>query len=58
MLGQRVKVFVDENKSAGQHEIAWNAGNLSSGIYFINLMANGINSTQKFSQVKKAILLK
>ncbi len=46
MLGQSVKVLVNDNKSAGYYKTTWNAESLPSGIYFINITANGINSTQ------------
>ena len=57
-LGQSVVVLVNDNKSAGYYETTWNAGSLPSGIYFINITANGINSIESFTQVKKALLLK
>lgn len=58
MLGQRVNVLVNQDKSAGNHEITWDAKNLSSGIYLISIRADGLNSKKSFNRVKKAILLK
>ncbi len=58
MLGQKVTFLVNTNKIAGYYETTWNAENLSSGIYFINITANGINSNKNFVQTKKALLLK
>jgi len=57
-LGQSVGVLINSNESAGYYETTWNASNLPSGIYFINITANGVNSTESFTQVKKALLLK
>jgi len=58
MLGQRVKVLINNNKSAGYHETVWNAVNLPSGVYLIRIRAEGLSSKKNFTQVKKALLLK
>ena len=58
ILGQSVGVLVNGNKSAGYYETTWNASNLPSGIYFISIKAEGLNSQNSFTQVKKALLLK
>jgi len=58
MIGQRVVVLVNGNKSAGYYEATWNAENLPSGIYFISISAEGIDSKKSFREVKKALLLK
>lgn len=57
-LGQSVGVLVNGNKSAGYYETGWNAENLPSGIYLISIKAEGMDSKEKFVQVKKALLLK
>ncbi len=58
MLGQSVAVLVNAKKSAGYYESSWNAKDLPSGIYLINIRAEGLDSKSNFSQVKKALLLK
>jgi len=58
ILGQRVGVLVNKNKSAGYYEVTWNASNLSSGIYLISIRADGLDSKRCFVQVRKALLLK
>ncbi len=58
MIGQSVALLVDTEKSSGFYNIAWNASDLPSGIYFISIIANGMNSNISFRQVKKAVLLK
>jgi len=58
ILGQSVGVLVNGNKSAGDYETTWNAENLPSGTYFIKITAEGVNSKNSFTQVKKALLLK
>jgi hypothetical protein len=52
ILGQEVKTLVNENKSAGNYSIRFNASSLSSGIYFYSIKAGN------FYQVKKMLLLK
>ncbi len=56
-IGQRVTTLVNGMKASGNYEIRWNAANLSSGVYFYAIKANGINGKNFFS-VKKMILLK
>jgi len=52
VLGNEVAVLVNEEKSPGKYETEFNAGGLSSGIYFYRLQAGS------FSDTKKLILLK
>jgi Secretion system C-terminal sorting domain len=53
ILGKQVaQLFAGRPYQAGLHSIRWEADNLASGIYFIQLQAGGATS------VKKAILLK
>ncbi len=51
-IGEIVKVLVDEVLEGGKHNFILNAGNLSSGVYFYQLI------TGSFVQTKKMILLK
>ncbi|MDP3149363.1 MAG: T9SS type A sorting domain-containing protein [Ignavibacteria bacterium] len=52
VLGKEVKVMVNENKSAGQHEIFFNAKNIASGIYFYGLTAGKVHEMKKMILVK------
>jgi len=52
VLGNEIETLVNEEKPAGTYELKWNAGNLSSGIYFYQLRAG------EFVITKKMILLK
>lgn len=58
VLGQKVAVLVNENKSAGNHQTIWDAQNLPSGIYFISIDAKSLNSNKNLKQVKKALLVR
>jgi photosystem II stability/assembly factor-like uncharacterized protein len=51
-LGKEVQTLVNENKSAGRHHLKFDAGNLSSGIYFCKFQSD------EFTQTKKLILMK
>jgi flagellar hook assembly protein FlgD len=62
ILGQQVASLINEQVSAGNHSILWNANGsngmkLSSGIYFYMLKASGVDGNG-FQQIKKMILLK
>jgi hypothetical protein len=50
ILGQEVTTLVNEFKQPGVYQVTWNAGGLSSGVYFYKLQAGS------FTDVKKMIL--
>ncbi len=52
ILGREVETLVNEEKNAGNYNVNFNAGNLSSGIYFYRMQAGN------FIQTKKLLLLK
>ncbi|MGD1045808.1 MAG: glycoside hydrolase family 3 N-terminal domain-containing protein [Bacteroidota bacterium] len=52
VLGREVAFLLNEEKSAGDYNVKWNASNLSSGVYFYRLHAGS------FLETKKMILLK
>ncbi len=52
VMGQRVATLVDEQKSAGQHNVRWNASGVSSGMYYYRLEANGQSITRKMTLIK------
>mgnify|MGYP001268931624 CR=1 FL=1 len=52
ILGREVKKLVDEVEDEGNYTVNFNAGNLSSGIYFYSFRANS------YTQIKKMLLLK
>lgn len=62
ILGQKVRTLLNTQKSAGTHNVIWNAddeyGNkVSSGIYFYELRATSDNGAD-FVQMRKMVLLK
>ena len=52
VLGNKIASFVNEEKTAGNYTVEFNAANLSSGVYFYRLQAG------LFVETKKMLLLK
>jgi hypothetical protein len=52
ILGNDVKTLINEYKPAGKYFIDFNAGNLSSGIYFYQI------KTDIFFKMRKMVILK
>jgi hypothetical protein len=52
LLGREVQTLINKLESAGNHSAIFNAGNLTSGVYFYQLKAGN------FVNTKKLILLK
>lgn len=51
-LGQQVKSLVNENLSPGKHNVKFNAGGLSSGVYFYCLQTGDFLTTKKMILTK------
>jgi hypothetical protein len=54
ILGREIALLTDSFYQPGTHTLAWNAQELSSGIYFIKIHARGEN----IFQIQKAVLIK
>jgi hypothetical protein len=52
VLGRVISTLVDEKQQEGDHEVVWEARNISSGIYFYTLTVGA------FSEAKKMILIR
>ncbi|MDP2038271.1 MAG: T9SS type A sorting domain-containing protein, partial [Ignavibacteria bacterium] len=52
ILGQEVGSLVNGFKPAGSYSVSWNAGNLSSGMYFYRLETSNNVITKKMTLVK------
>lgn len=52
MLGKEVEVLVNDSKKAGSYSVEFNAGRLSSGIYFYKIETDGFIETKKMMLVK------
>ncbi len=52
VLGRMVTTLVDGDVEAGRHRVMWDAGDMPSGVYFVQMLAGG------YQQVRKVVLLK
>jgi len=52
LIGTEVDVLVNENQSAGNYEVLFDASNLSSGVYFYKLQTENINIVKKLTLIK------
>jgi Secretion system C-terminal sorting domain len=52
MIGREVKTLVNDRQTAGTHSVKFNAGNLSSGVYFYRLQAGNYVNTKKLMLIK------
>src|SRR3990172_3655962 len=60
VLGEEIKVLLNEEKEAGYHSIDFNGSDLTSGVYFyrIQVFEPSSSSGQVFIDTKKMVLLK
>jgi hypothetical protein len=58
ILGEEIAELINTQQKAGYYDIKWNAGNLSSGIYFVRISANSVLSNKNFINTKKMLLVK
>ncbi|MFW6347331.1 MAG: T9SS type A sorting domain-containing protein, partial [Cyclonatronaceae bacterium] len=52
VMGQRVATLVHENRSAGAHDVKFDASNLSSGVYLYRLSVGSSVLTRKMTLIK------
>ncbi len=52
LLGREVAVLVDEKKPAGTYEVAFDGGDLPSGVYVYRLNAGAIVETRRMLLLK------
>ncbi len=58
MLGREAATLVNEEKSPGTYEIYFDAGSLSSGVYYYQLSATSSGNTEMFVETKKMVILR
>jgi hypothetical protein len=51
-LGRLVRTMVNERETSGAHSVTFDAGNLSSGVYFYRLTAGSFVETKKLMLIK------
>lgn len=52
LMGREVATLVDETKTAGRYDVSFDAGKISSGMYFYRLIAGAFNQTRRMVFVK------
>jgi len=52
ITGRVIENLVGEYRSAGSHKVVWNASNMASGVYFVQLNVDGFTDTQKLMLIK------
>jgi hypothetical protein len=52
LTGTELETLVDKVQSAGNYEVVFNAGKLSSGLYFYRISANGFAKTKEMLLIK------
>ncbi|MCP4703636.1 MAG: T9SS type A sorting domain-containing protein [candidate division Zixibacteria bacterium] len=52
ILGEKVESLVSKELTAGSYSVTWDAGNISSGIYFYKINAGEFSETKKMTLVK------
>ena len=58
ILGRRVRTLVDGEVKAGIHRVRLSGNNLSSGVYFYRIDVVPGKSKERFTEVKKMVLIK
>ena len=56
IIGQEIKILLNEKQSAGIYNIDWDASNVASGIYFYKIDARLNN--KKYTRIKKMLFIK
>ena len=51
-MGREIFTLINEKQDEGIHHINFNAGNLSSGVYFYKLETAGFTETKKMLLIK------
>jgi len=57
-IGEEIVQLINTQQNEGYYNVTWNAQNLSSGIYFVRIVANTIDENNNFVSVKKMMLIK
>jgi hypothetical protein len=52
VMGRRIATLLNENRTAGYHNVVWDAGSVASGTYFYRIQAGEFASVRKLTLVK------
>ena len=51
-IGMKITELENSNQEAGNHQLEWNAENLNSGIYFLEIKSEGSTLSRKMILIK------
>jgi len=57
-LGKEIGILADDTLQAGNYEKLWNADVFSSGVYYVKMNAESLDSEKKFTNVIKMLFIK
>ena len=52
LLGRNIGTIVDGYKSAGDHQVTWDASDVTSGVYFYKIQAGEYSETKRMTYLK------
>jgi hypothetical protein len=52
LVGQVIRVMVDEYQKPGNYEVEFDAGDLSTGVYLYKLQINGFTSVKRMTLIR------
>ena len=58
VLGRKVADLMSETQEAGFRSVKWDAGQFSSGVYFVRMSAIGLANGHKYNAINKLMLIK
>ena len=58
ILGQKVVTLIDGSQTTGYKSVRWNADRLASGMYIYQIKAESLDGKEKYSSIKKMVLIK
>jgi hypothetical protein len=58
VLGEVVQKIIDQTQEAGVYSQTWDASDLSTGVYFVHLVAKNSRDQSSYHQIRKCLYLK
>jgi hypothetical protein len=58
VLGREITRLVDEEQEPGYYERAWDAGNVSSGVYYARIVVSDHAGKKMYEASRKLVLLR